>query len=175
MKKIVWTFGLIAGGIMSAMMLLTLPFHNQIGFNAAGYIVGYTSMVLAFLMVYFGVRTYRDNAAGGRVTFGRAFLVGLWITLIGSLCYVVTWELIYYFVTPDFMDKYAAFELAKARAAGASAQELAAKATQLAQFARMYRNPLFNAAMTLIEPLPVGLVFTLVSAGIVSRKKVAAG
>ena len=51
MKKIVLTFGLIAGAILSAMMLLTLPFHDQIGFDK-GYIIGYTTMVLAFLMVF---------------------------------------------------------------------------------------------------------------------------
>ena len=57
------------------MMLATCRSRTQIGFDR-GVIVGYTSMVLAFLMVFFGVRSYRDNVAGGHVTFGRAFKVG---------------------------------------------------------------------------------------------------
>ncbi|MFI5244520.1 MAG: DUF4199 domain-containing protein, partial [Gemmatimonadales bacterium] len=81
MRKIVLTFGLIAGGILSAMMLLTLPFQDRIGFDK-GEVIGYTTMVLAFLMVYFGVRSYRDNVAGGIVTFGRALMVGLMITAV---------------------------------------------------------------------------------------------
>ena len=59
MKKTVWTFGLIAGVVLSAMMLITLPFHDQIGFERAE-VVGYTTMVAAFLLIFFGVRSYRE-------------------------------------------------------------------------------------------------------------------
>ena len=170
MRKIVLTFGLIAGVILSAMMLLALPFQDQIGFDR-GAIVGYTSMVLAFLMVFFGVRSYRDNVAGGRVSFGRAFAVGLLITAVASVCYVATWEVVYYRLAPDFMDKYSAYTVDKARKSGATEAEIAAREQQLAEFTEMYRNPLVNIAMTLLEPLPVGLVFTLVTAGVVSRKR----
>jgi hypothetical protein len=171
MRKIVLTFGLIAGAILSAMMLLTLPFHDQIGFGTTGLVVGYTSMVLAFLMIYFGVRSYRDNVADGRVSFGRAFKVGFLIMALASVCYVATWQLVYYKFMPDFSDKYAAYEMEKAKASGASDAELAAQAAEMAKFKEMYRNPLVNIALTFLEPLPVGLVFTLVTAGVLSRKR----
>lgn len=170
MRKIVLTFGLIAGVIMSAMLLLVLPFQDEIGFDK-GAIIGYTSMVLAFLMVFFGVRSYRDNVAGGRVTFGRAFSVGLLITLVATVCYVATWEFIYYRLTPDFAEKYAEAAVAKARASGASESEVSAKVAEMAKFQEMYKNPLVNIAFTFLEPLPVGLLFVLVTAGVVSRKR----
>jgi len=170
MRRIVLTFGLIAGAILSAMMLLTLPFHDRIGFDKAA-IIGYTTMVLAFLMVFFGVKSYRDNAAGGTVTFGRAFKVGLLITAVASLCYVATWQLIYYKVTPDFVDKYTAYTLEKARQSGATEAELAEETNKMTKYGEMYRNPLVNIAITLIEPLPVGIVFTLVTAGVLSRQR----
>src|SRR6185436_11686509 len=94
MKKVVLTFGLIGGVILSVMMTVALAFHEQIGFDRGVY-VGYTSMVLAFLMVYFGVQSYRDNVAGGSVTFGRAFMVGLMISLVIMACYVAIWEVVY--------------------------------------------------------------------------------
>lgn len=170
MQKIVLTFGLIAGAILSAMMLLTMPFHDQIGYDR-GFVIGYTSMVLAFLMVYFGVKSYRDNVAGGKVSFGRAFKVGLLITAIASICYVATWEVLYYKFMPDFGEKYAAHAIAKARESGASEAELAATAKEMAEFWENYKNPLVNIAYTLLEPLPVGIVFTLVTAGVLSRKR----
>jgi hypothetical protein len=37
----------------------------------------------------------------------------------------------------------------------------------------MLDNPLTNAAMTFIEPFPIGLVVTLVSAGVLRRKPAA--
>ena len=170
MRKIVLTFGLIAGAILSAMMLITLPFHDQIGFDK-GLVIGYTTMVLAFLMVFFGVQSYRDNVAGGSVTFGRALSVGLMITAIASICYVTTWEVIYYRLAPDFTEKYAAYAVAKAKESGASDAQVAAKAKEMSKMKEMYKNPLVNIALTLLEPLPVGILFTLVTAGVLSRKR----
>jgi len=127
--------------------------------------------VLAFLMIYFGVRSYRDNVADGHITFGRAFQVGFLIMAVASVCYVATWQVVYYKFMPDFTDKYAAYEVAKAKQSGATDAQIAEKAKQMAEFKEMYRNPLVNVALTFLEPLPVGLVFTLVTAGVLSRKR----
>ena len=170
MRKIVLTFGLIAGAVLSAMMLLTLPFQDKIGFES-GAVIGYTTMVLAFLMIYFGVRSYRDNVAGGSVKFGRAFTVGLLIALVGTACYVATWEVIYYKLAPDFTDKYAASAVNEVRKSGGTAEQVAAKQKEMAAFAESYKNPLVNIAYTTLEPLPVGLIFALATAGLMSRKR----
>jgi hypothetical protein len=169
MKRTILTFGLISGAVISVLMGLAMAFQNQIGFDR-GYVVGYTSMVLSFLLVFFGIRAYRDNEGQGSITFGRAFSIGMGIMLIACVCYVVTWEFIYYFFMPDFMDKYAAYVLEKARAAGASPAVLAEKAQKLQQAKAAYANPLVNVAMTFIEPFPVGLLITLISA-VALRKK----
>jgi hypothetical protein len=58
MKKTVLTFGLISGAIMALMMFATLPFIDRIGLDK-GAIIGYTTMVLSFLLVFFGIRSYR--------------------------------------------------------------------------------------------------------------------
>jgi hypothetical protein len=71
----------------------------------------------------------------------------------------------------DYLTNYQAHELDKARAAGASEEAIASKKAEMDKFAVMYRNPVINAAMTLVEPLPVGLIFALVSAGVLSRRK----
>lgn len=170
MKKIVLTFGLVSGAILSAMMLATLPFMDAIGFDR-GMVIGYTSMVLAFLLIFFGVRSYRENISGGTVRFGRAFAVGALIAVVASLCYVATWEVIYFKLAPDFVTKYQAHILEKTRADGANEEAIAQKRAELADFAEMYRNPAINAAITFIEPLPVGLIIALVSAGLLSRRK----
>jgi hypothetical protein len=167
MKRTVLTFGLIAGGILSLMLLVTLPFHEQIGDKAE--LIGYTSMVAAFLLIFFGVRAYRDNVAGGRIGFGRAFAVGALIAVVASVCYVVTWEIVYYGLVPDFGEKYMARVLQQAQQAGATPEALAAQRAEMARFVELYRNPLFNVAITFIEPLPIGLLMALVSAGVLRR------
>lgn len=169
MKRIVWAFGLISGGIMAVMMAITMPFHDQIG--DAGEIIGYTTMILAFLMVYFGIRSYRDNEQGGVIGYGRAFKVGILITLIASTCYVATWEIIYHTMAPDFAEKYSARVVEKARASGATDAQIEAKKAEMAKFSEQYKNPVVNVGYTYLEVFPVGLVVVLVCAGVLSRKK----
>ena len=89
MRKVVLTFGLISGAISSLMMVLTLPFIHTIRLDRAE-IIGYATLVLSFLMVFFGIRSYRDNVADGTIGFVQAFKVGILITLISCACYVVT-------------------------------------------------------------------------------------
>lgn len=174
MKRTVWTFGLISGAILSAMMLLTMillkPFSDTIGFDR-GMIIGYTTMVLAFLLVFFGVRSYRDNVGGGTVGFGRALAVGSLIVAVASTCYVATWELLYFKLAPDYAARMQTYMVEKARASGESPAAIQQKIAEAQEFMEMYQNPAINAAITFLEPLPVGLVFALVAAGILSRRR----
>jgi Protein of unknown function (DUF4199) len=169
MRKTVLTFGLISGGILSIMMLATIPFMDSIGFDR-GEVIGYTTMVLAFLLVFFGVRSYRDNVAGGSLSFGRAFAVGALIVVVASACYVATWELIYHKIAPDFVAKYQAHVIEEARLSGVSQAVIDRRVAEMQRFAELCRNPAINIAITFLEPLPVGLVIALVSAGILGRR-----
>jgi amino acid transporter len=168
-KKTVWMYGLISGAVCSVLMIGTLPFENKIGFDWA-LLLGYTTMVLAFLLVFFGIRSYREHQGEGRITFLRGFTVGILITLISCVCYVATWEVIYFKFMPDFMDKYGAHMIERARASGASAAAIQALTEQMKKSKEMYDNPFFNAVMTFIEPFPVGLVMTLISALLLRKK-----
>jgi hypothetical protein len=170
LKNIVLKFGLIAGVIVASMTAVTLSLcmKGVVDFSQSE-VVGYTTMVLAFLMVFLGIRAYREQS-GGAITFGKAFQVGILITLIASAVYVISWEIVYFNFLPDFFETYAAFMVDKLRASGASASEVAARQKEMADFGRMYKNPLFNIGVTFMEVFPVGLIVTLVSAGILRRK-----
>lgn len=167
MKQVIWKYGLLAGVILAALMFLTIPFVDTIG--DMGIVLGYTTMIIGFMMVFFGIRAYRDGEGGGKVTFGRAFLIGLAITTIGSLCYVGAWEVISNKYMPDFADKYAARIMAKARADGMPEAELAATQKKMDEFSKNYQNPWYRMSMTLLEPLPVGLILSLVASGMLRR------
>jgi hypothetical protein len=170
MKKTILIFGLISGAVSSFMMVATVPFADKIGFGKAE-VVGYTTIVLSFLLVFFGIRSYRDNVGNGQITFTKAFAVGISITLISCIFYVVTWEILYFnFLPADFMDSYFAQSIEKAKASGASPAVVEAQVQQLKKFKEQYKNPLFNSLMTFIEPFPVGLVITLLSAAFLRKK-----
>ena len=157
MKKIVIVNGLIAGAIVAAMFLITMGLYHKNGNFDGGMWVGYASMLLAFSLIFVAIIRYRDKYNNGVVSFGKAFRIGLYITLIASTIYVVTWLIDYYVFIPDFADKYATAILDKLKASGASAAKIANQTKEMASFKEMYKNPLFVILFTYLEILPVGL------------------
>jgi hypothetical protein len=168
MKRTVLVFGLISGVLASLMMTMTLPLDNRIGADKAEFL-GYTILVLASLLVFFGIRSYRDNAGAGQITFARAFGIGISITMIACVCYVVTWEVIYFNFLHGFMDKYFAHKIDVAQASGASTAAIQAKVQELRKYKELYENIWFNAALTFLEPFPVCLVVTVISSAILRK------
>ena len=169
MKKTVLTFGLIAGLIISVLMGGSLLLADKIG-SGHSIAVGYTIMVASFLLIYFGIRSYRDNTLAGQISFGRAFTCGILITLITTVCYVAMWEILYFNFMPHFMDGYFAAQIHKVQTAGLDPATSAAKVAEIRHSQELYQNPLVNMAYTFMEPLPVGLLITLISAAILRRK-----
>jgi len=170
LKKTILTFGLISGVLSSVMMCATVPFLRDLEHGQKGLVIGYTTIVLAFLLVFFGIRSYRDNLAGGTITFGRAFGIGIGITLISCVFYVVTWEILYFNFLHGFMDTYFAHQIQKVQSTPGTPEAIQAKVASIRHGQQLYENPFVNALYTFVEPFPVGLFITLISAVTLRRK-----
>lgn len=172
MKKLIWIHGIIAGFIAGGV----LAFTTAIWYNTKSYegsmLVGYASMLIAFSLIFVGVKTQRDKYNGGVISFGKAFKTGLWITLIASSIYVIVWLISYYFFVPDFMDKYIEQMATKAKAGGATESEITVQKEQMAGYQEMYKNPLFVILLTYAEIFPVGLIVSAICALILKRRLV---
>lgn len=173
MKKNIIVYGLIAGVIVSVIMLFTMNYlshcEGSVDYETS-MLIGYTSMLAAFSFVFVGIRNYRDNNNDGVISFGNAFKVGISIVLIASTVYVLAWLIDYFFFIPDFMDKYSAHMIEKLKASGASQIEIDKETEDMAKIIKMCKNPFLNAMMTYAEILPPGLIVTLVSSLILKRK-----
>ena len=169
MKKIVMICGLISGGIVSGLMGLSMLMYNNNSDLKHSEVLGYATMILAFSLIFVGIKMFRDKHNGGTVTVGKGFLIGLYITLIASTMYVAVWALEYKYVFPDFMEKYSAQMISQVKSSGASPDKVDATLKQMAMYRDMYKNPVFFTLMTYAEILPVGLVISLVSALILKR------
>lgn len=170
MKKIVLSFGLIAGAIVTAMMIVaTTMMYSNPDFKGND-LVGYTTMLIAFAFIFVGVKSYRDKYNGGLISFAKAFKLGLYITLVASTIYVAVWLVEYYLFVPDFMDVYTKCAMKRAAESGATPAQLQEQAQSMARYAEWYKNPLFVILLTYSEIVPVGLVVALISALILKRK-----
>jgi len=170
MKKNVIVFGLIAGVIASVLMVISMVRCSSDANFEHSMLIGYASMVVAFSFIFVGIKNYRDKYNNGLITFGKAFKTGLYISLIASTMYVITWLVDYYVFIPDFMDKYVAHMLKEAKDSGASAAELAKQAKELAYNQQLYKNPIMVVLFTYMEILPVGILVSLIAALILKRK-----
>lgn len=173
MKKNVLVYGLTAGALVSSLMLVGVHYFSHCEGTVdygTSMLIGYASMLISFSLVFVGIRNYRDKYNDGVISFGRAFRIGSLIVLIASTIYVAAWLVDYFFFIPDFLEKYSAHTLEQLKASGASQAEIDKQAKEMASFGKMYQNPFFNAMMTYVEILPVGLIVTLISSLILKRK-----
>ena len=170
MKRNVWVFGLISGLLITAMMLYTVTRIYSGAHIEGNDVLGYAAMIVAFSFIFVGIKNYRDRYNQGVISFGKAFKLGLLITLVASTMYVVVWLVDYYVFVPDFIDKYTACVLDDAKRDGATQVQLNAKADEMASFAKLYENPLFVVLFTYLEVFPVGLIVSLIAALILKRR-----
>jgi len=170
MKRTVLVFGSISGLIVASFMAATTAMCYLSGDFEGSMLLGYASMIIAFSLIFVATKSFRDKQNGGSISFGKAFAIGLYITLVASTIYVCAWLIDYYVFMPDFMDQYTAHVLSEAQAHGATAAELEAKVTEMETYRVWYQNPLGVILLTYMEVLPVGLLFALASALILKRK-----
>ena len=145
MKRIVITYGVISGLITGGFMLATMPLYDKVILNFDnGAIVGYTGMVISLFLVFFGIKSFRDNQAGGNVTFGKAVLIGLLITMIASVFYALAWEVSYANMGDRFVQQWTDHALEKLQAGGATEVDMQAARADWKSFGEMYKNLLIR-------------------------------
>ena len=143
MKRTIWTYGLISGAIISVLFSATILIgKNSENYMDSGMIVGYVVMFLALSLVYFGIRSYRENYTDGRLSFGKAFKIGILIALISSVIYALTWLVINNFFFPEFVQEYTDYTLNQLRESGASPQEIQQQTETMEYYGELYANPL---------------------------------
>jgi ABC-type sugar transport system permease subunit len=179
MRKVTLTFGLLAGALVSvfSFIIMGLCENGTISFDNSD-AIGYGSMVIALSMIFFGIKSYRDNYQNGVIKFGKGLQVGLLITLVAALIYAVAGEA-FYQIDPEgqtaLTSKYADYQIAKMKESGASSAAIEQKVKETANMMEMYKNPLLRFVMTLAIILPVGIVVTLISAAVLRKKQLLPG
>jgi hypothetical protein len=171
MKRNILVFGLVSGLILAAFVFSFGFISEHVHAHIANEVVGYSAMIIAFAFIFVGTKNFRDKYNAGVVSFGKAFLIGLGISLIGSTLYVGSWLIEYYNFMPDFMDKYSAALIQKARQSGLSPEALQKRLESISNMARMYKNPLMVVLFTYLEVLPVGIVISLITALVLRRRR----
>lgn len=166
MNNIIVKNGLLGSSIVSAMLVIMTMYMKANPEKEVSMMIGFAVMLLAFFFVVAGIKQERE-ANNGVISFGKAFLTGFWITFIISTIYVLVWLIILYNFFPNFMEHYANMAIEKARP-----DEVAKVTEEMNTYKEMYKNPVMVILLTYMEILPLGIVFSLVSALILKKRQI---
>jgi hypothetical protein len=172
MKRTVLIYGLMAGAVVSAFMTATMLISSRgetVHTGASSMVIGYLGMLISFSFIFVAIKSYRDKQNNGVISFGKAFSMGLLISLIASTFYVIAWAIVYSNFLPDYMDRYCA-AMTEQMKASLSGSALQAEIAELNKTKQMYATPLGFTLFTYAEILPVGLLVSLIAALILKRK-----
>lgn len=171
MLRTILKYGLIAGLVVGGFELVTFTAFSGMPPLKYGMVIGYTTMLIALSAVFVGIKQHRDVDRGGVIGFWPAFGVGLGVSFIAGIFYVVAWEVVQAMTHMDFASSYAQAMIESEKAKGASAETLAKLSAEMATFKLQYADPLFRLPMTFVEIFPVGVLVSLVSAGLLRNNR----
>lgn len=171
MLRTILKYGLIAGLVVGGFELATFVLFSGMPPLKYGMVIGYTTMLIALSAVFVGIKRHRDVDRGGVIGFWPALGVGLGISFIAGIFYVAAWEAVQSMMHMDFASSYAQAIIASQKAKGASAEALAKLTTEMEAFKVQYANPMYRLPMTFAEIFPIGVLVSLVSAGLLRNSR----
>jgi len=171
MSRYIAVYGFIAGLIVGTPMIYFMLNHSMPSDDATGLLYGYLTMLLALTAVFLGIKRYRDKVLGGAIRFMPALLLGLGISTVASILYAVAWEISLALTGFDFGASYGKSLIEAARAKGVSGAELQKVIADAAAFQKSYANPLRRFPQTFLEMFPVGVLISLISAGLLRNSR----
>jgi len=171
MLKTIFKYGVIAGLVVGGFEVVTVVVFSGMPPLKYGMVVGYTTMLIALSAVFVGIKRHRDVDRGGVIGFWPAFGIGLGISFIAGIFYVVAWEAVQAATHMDFAGSYAKAMIESEKAKGVSAEALAKLSDDMARFKVQYADPMFRLPMTFVEIFPVGVLVALFSAGLLRNRR----
>lgn len=132
-------------------------------------VIGYTSMVVSLLFVFFGIKHFRDKENSGIVSFGKALLIGVLISLIAALAFGILDVIYIKYINPDFMAEYYAHYVEQLRQSLSEA-EFKVEYEKLQAQKEMFSNRFISFLLMAATVFIIGFIISLISALILQRK-----
>ena len=171
MLRYILIYGVIAGAVVGApLSVRTLAMGGQ-PMMRYGMLVGYLTMLVALSAVFLAIKRHRDADLGGVIRFWPALALGLGISAVAGVIYVIAWEASCAIAHADFAGAYARAMIAGQQAKGVSGAALQRVTDEMGRFKIQYANPLYRWPMTFAEIFPVGVIVSLISAGLLRNSR----
>src|ERR1700739_3021287 len=92
MLRYILIYGVIAGVVVGVpLSILTLTMSGQAMMHY-GMLIGYLIMLIALSAIFLAIKRHRDVDLGGVIKFWPALALGLGISFVAGVIYVIAWE-----------------------------------------------------------------------------------
>jgi putative flippase GtrA len=166
MNKTVIKFGLYGFITAAILFLLALVLGDGLSF-ATQEVIGYSSMVVSLVFVYFGIKNYRDYENNGHIRFGKALGIGMLITLFAALGFAIIDFIYTSYINPEFVDQFISYQLEVAEKS-LSGEELIAKKTEIESYKDMSSTAM--ALLMFVTVILIGFIISLISSFVLNKK-----
>ena len=158
-------YGALLGGIIFIGSHY-LPWN--IGFYAME-VFGWISIFASLSFVFFGIKHYRDKLNDGLISFRKALLIGLAISVIAGLTIGILDIVYLLFINPDFPSEYVQHTLDGLKET-VSVEEFEIQKVKLLEDMKAFDNPAFGGIFMFSLVLGVGVLISLISSLVLSKK-----
>lgn len=170
MKNIIIKFGLLSGFIIIVSAIFTIALISDSDSFWFAEWLGYFIMVIAFSMIFIGIKDFK-NKNNNIIDFKTAFKIGLGISLVASLMYIVGWEIYFSFNGEQFINDYSNETINNLIESGKSPELIDQTRSEISESMELYRFAPYRITITFFEIFPVALIITVISALILRTKK----
>ena len=158
-------YGLLAGLLI---FLAAILFGKGLSYSTQE-VIGYASMVASLSFVFFGIKHYRDHVNNGVMSFGKALVIGLLISVLVGIGVGIADYIYTTFINPDFVTEYLEGTL-KTMESTLTPEEFETKKVELTKQMEDYVGSGFMAFLMFITVVLIGFVMSLISGLILQRK-----
>lgn len=168
MKHTVLRYGIYGAITICVLFLTALYAGKNLSFTTQE-IIGYATMAISLLFVFFGIKHYRDHENDGVVSFGRALAIGILISLFAAVAFGLIDVVYVTYMNPDFTTEYYA-TLAEQMKNSLPESEYKLKLVELEAQKKLFSNPLMSFLLMSSTVLILGFIISLISGVILQRK-----
>ncbi|SEM05928.1 Protein of unknown function [Aquimarina amphilecti] len=168
MKNTVVRYGIYGAITICILFTLALTLGKSLSYSLQE-VIGYASMVVSLIFVFFGIKHYRDTENNGAVSFGKALIIGLLISLFAAIAFGLLDVIYIKYINPDFSAEYYGHIIEEMRTT-LPEEEFKIKLSELETQKELFSSPLMNFLLMSTTVLIIGFIISLISGLILQRR-----
>lgn len=170
MKRIAFRYGMWGVAIMLIILIADFfIFQNKTNWELQE-VIGYATIVVSLLFVYFGIRRWRDKENAGQLSFWRGIGLGSLISLFPSVAFGLFSWIQMNFLDPGFSDRYYNYYVEKVKQS-TPPEKLQAALQKMAEEKEMFSSPVAQFLFMFLTVFVIGFIITIISTLLLRRSK----